>query len=330
MKIFISHSSKDKDYGLALVNLLKDIDVPQSDIIFTSKSEHGIPKGANIFDWLKNEIKEEPYVIYCLSDNYYNSVPCLNEMGAAWGIENQHMTLFLPDFKPSDKRFSEGAIDPREIGVFMDSQDNIAGFVQTLIESLNLKTEFKFINSAIKEYIEEVERVKKMNQNIVSIPDLDVAAKSKTSIQENVEQNITPFISKDILKNTGVYEKLLNEIKTSQLSDGELLLISYIVDCGKTSIGYDVQLDDQLFNIQEWESRNCLKNLLSSDFESLTSRFLIRGYLIKPIDGRYTEYKVDDSILKNMLHFPIEITDILNKTKKNKKLTKLVLRDSYF
>ena len=67
MKIFISHTSKNKDYGNLLVDLLRNIGVKDIEIIFTSNIAFGIPVGKNIFNWLKSQIEEKPFVIYLLS-----------------------------------------------------------------------------------------------------------------------------------------------------------------------------------------------------------------------------------------------------------------------
>ena len=98
MKIFISHSSKNKSYGQALVNLMISLGINSDKIIFTSNVAHGIPIGNNIFNWLKSQISDKPYVIYLLSPEYYQSIACLNEMGAAWVIENEHSMIFTPNF----------------------------------------------------------------------------------------------------------------------------------------------------------------------------------------------------------------------------------------
>ncbi len=50
-------------------------------------------KKENIFKWLKGRISEKPFVIYLLSPEYFSSVACLNEMGAAWVVENQHVAI---------------------------------------------------------------------------------------------------------------------------------------------------------------------------------------------------------------------------------------------
>ena len=124
MKIFISHSSKNKDYGNVLVELLRGVGVKEDEIIFTSNNAYGIPIGQNIYNWLKSQIAEKPFVIYLLSKEYYESIACLNEMGAAWIIENEHAMLFTPNFDLSSKEFQNGAIDPREIGFYIDDEES--------------------------------------------------------------------------------------------------------------------------------------------------------------------------------------------------------------
>lgn len=58
MKIFISHSSRNKDYGTLLVELLRNLGIKEDEIIFTSNVAYGIPVSQNIFHWLKYQIEE--------------------------------------------------------------------------------------------------------------------------------------------------------------------------------------------------------------------------------------------------------------------------------
>ena len=54
-KLFISHSSKDKEYMEALAEMLEDIGMPDGSFVCTSVPGHGIPGGAKIFDWLRDQ-----------------------------------------------------------------------------------------------------------------------------------------------------------------------------------------------------------------------------------------------------------------------------------
>lgn len=101
-KVFISHSYKDRQYADVFVKLLKDFGFREEDIFYSSSPETGVRTGELIFDRLKKELEECPIVLYFLSNNYYASVPCLNEMGASWMMTDDHFPIALPDFSPDE------------------------------------------------------------------------------------------------------------------------------------------------------------------------------------------------------------------------------------
>ncbi len=120
-KLFISHSSKDKEYMNALTEMLEDIGMPDGSFVCTSVPGHGIPGGADIFDWLRDQfITCDLRVLFALSHNYYDSAPSLNEMGAAWVTKATDTLLLLPGFKFSE---IEGCINPREMGISFGAED---------------------------------------------------------------------------------------------------------------------------------------------------------------------------------------------------------------
>lgn len=120
-KLFISHSSKDKEYMEALVEMLEDIGMPDGAFVCTSVSGHGIPGGAKIFDWLKDQfLMCDLRVLFALSHNYYSSAASLNEMGAAWVTKAADTLLLLPGFGFSD---IQGCVDPREMGISFEMDD---------------------------------------------------------------------------------------------------------------------------------------------------------------------------------------------------------------
>jgi tetratricopeptide (TPR) repeat protein len=156
MKIFISHSSKNADYGRALVNLLTGVGVDHESIVFTSDTSYGIPVGKNIFDWLKAQLSDRPFVIFLLSPEYYSSVACLNEMGAAWIVENQHAAIFTPNFDLDDANFRNGALDPREIGFFINDEDRVTEFIDSLGKNFPITNKPVVINRKRQEFLENV------------------------------------------------------------------------------------------------------------------------------------------------------------------------------
>jgi hypothetical protein len=160
MKIFISHSSKNKFYGDKLVDLLRNVGVKENQLIYTSNTAYGIPVGQNIFNWLKSQITEKPFVIYLLSEEYYQSIACLNEMGAAWIIENKHAAIFTPNFNLSSKEFQSGALDPREIGFYISDEERILSFLQLISEDFEISKSHIIISQSIKKFTTEINNYK--------------------------------------------------------------------------------------------------------------------------------------------------------------------------
>lgn len=119
--IFISHSSKDEKICTAFVHLLEMLGVPEENILYSSSERFGIPADMDIFDYLRSSISEEFNVYYMLSDNYYKSVYCLNEMGAAWVNQNEYSIYILPNLTVS----IEGVIDSSKKGFRLDNMINL-------------------------------------------------------------------------------------------------------------------------------------------------------------------------------------------------------------
>lgn len=136
IKLFISHATKDKEYTDALVELLHNIGIPKNDTIFCSSKEgYGIPLNRDIYTYLKEKLDEDVIVLIVLSNNYYDSVACLNEMGAVWMGGKSHYVMLLPSFEFSEM---EGAIDPRKISLKINNKDRLTEFKDEIVKIFNL------------------------------------------------------------------------------------------------------------------------------------------------------------------------------------------------
>lgn len=123
VKIFISHSSDDKDYVKRIVELLEDMKVLENGIFCSSIPEYGIPGGMKIFDFIREQFEHYAlHMIFVLSDNYYNSIASMNEMGAAWVGRNEYTVLLLPGYPYSGIK---GVLDPGQIATKLDDDDTI-------------------------------------------------------------------------------------------------------------------------------------------------------------------------------------------------------------
>lgn len=159
-KIFISHSSKDKEYVNELVKLLRLIGLKKDNLFCSSVNGYGIPLGKNIFEYLREEFNNfELHVIFVHSNNFYDSPICLNEMGATWVVKYKHTSIILPDF---DMNRMTGVISKEDIAIRLDGDDvnsRLTELKNELINDFNLDDEDSIIwednrNDFIKKVIE--------------------------------------------------------------------------------------------------------------------------------------------------------------------------------
>lgn len=159
-KVFISHSSKDLPYVELLVQLLNSIGIKKSeDFIFCSSLPgYDIPYGENIYDFLKQELENSNImVLFVLSHNYYQSSPCLNEMGAAWVTSKVYNSILTPNF---DFKHLSGAIDPSKISFYMNDANGLDKFKDKVIELFELENvDYKIWNGDKKKFIDSVEEI---------------------------------------------------------------------------------------------------------------------------------------------------------------------------
>ena len=274
MKIFISHSSRNKFYGDKLVDLLRSVGIKENEIIFTSNTAYGIPIGQNIFNWLKSQITEKPFVIYLLSEEYYQSIACLNEMGAAWIIENKHAAIFTPNFNLSSKEFQSGALDPREIGFYITDEERIFSFLQLISEDFEISKSHIIISQSVKRFITEIGNYK---TEIVKPVENEVVKKQEKPIIKEESIKIEPV--KAISANqTDLFSKFTNLITSKKLKDDELILLHYIVETGRFKLMTGWQEQNEIDNIKEWEVINEMDSKLSRNYSSILKRFELRGF----------------------------------------------------
>ncbi len=68
--IFISHNSKNSNYGDIIKALLIGVGLQNHQLIYTSSSTNGIPVGNNIYDFLQKGLSSKPIVLFLLSPEY--------------------------------------------------------------------------------------------------------------------------------------------------------------------------------------------------------------------------------------------------------------------
>lgn len=122
-KLFLSHSSKDEKVVKAFVSFMYKIGLTEKDIVCSSVPETKIAIGNDIYAYLNQLISDENiYAIYFLSDNYYASPVCLNEMGAVWLRKADSLSILLPGFDFNDV---QGVVERNKVGIKLGTCDNM-------------------------------------------------------------------------------------------------------------------------------------------------------------------------------------------------------------
>ena len=98
-KVFISHSSKDKDTMEKFTDFILQLGIGLShvDIFCTSIEEMGIKNGEDIRRHIKENVQVADFSFLMISKHYKESGICLNEMGAVWAADNHVRYYLLPD-----------------------------------------------------------------------------------------------------------------------------------------------------------------------------------------------------------------------------------------
>lgn len=317
MKIFISHSSKNKFYGDKLVELLRNVGVKENEIIYTSNTAYGIPVAQNIFNWLKSQITEKPFVIYLLSEEYYQSIACLNEMGAAWIIENKHAAIFTPNFNLSSKEFQSGALDPREIGFYINDEERILSFLQLISEDFEISKSHIIISQSIKKFATEIsnhktEIIKPIKIDAPKVEEKIFVTEAKPIIKENNDyQKVISTISAN---QTDLFTKFVNLITSKKLKDDELILLHYIIETGRFKLMTGWQENNEIDNIKEWEVINEIDSKLSRNYSSILKRFELRGFTevsALTSSNNPKELKIKKEISEHLLDLPENVMNII-------------------
>ena len=98
-RIFISHSSKDKQLVKDFVNhiLCLGIGLNPDDILCTSIEDMTMRNGEDVRKHIQDNIRSAEYSFLLISDNYKSSEVCMNEMGAVWAYDANVRLYLLPD-----------------------------------------------------------------------------------------------------------------------------------------------------------------------------------------------------------------------------------------
>jgi hypothetical protein len=136
MKIFISHSHKNRDAARALVDLLlSGLSLEDADIRCTSAPGHQLRFGKTIAELLKGDINLAPAVIALISAESQRADWVLFELGAAWGLGRDIFPVLGPGIEIRDLPGPLGNL-PCVVVESEDASSRMTDLMQQLHEDL--------------------------------------------------------------------------------------------------------------------------------------------------------------------------------------------------
>lgn len=123
-KIFLSHRSTNKKYADALERFIVGLGVKNDQLIYTSHPLHKIPLGKKIYDYLRENINDQIFMIILWSNEYLDSPACLSEMGAAWVTQTDYIGIYCPEFSFGNPKYHEVPIDTTKMGAVLNGDAN--------------------------------------------------------------------------------------------------------------------------------------------------------------------------------------------------------------
>ena len=157
--ILISHCSKDIEYVEQFTKLVDNMRLREFgvQIICSSLDGYGIPSNEKIYAYLKQQFNKDIFVILLLSDNYFDSAACMNEMGATWISTENYQAVLIPECEYKKIR---GAIDASNVCFKLDDKYRVDELRKNLLKFSNANLEDPTWNVKLDEYIAAIEKIK--------------------------------------------------------------------------------------------------------------------------------------------------------------------------
>lgn len=166
-QIILTHSNNDKPYADAITTLLHNLGWNGNPIASshsdTQNSSAQSFSSSPILNYLHESPHEDTHAICLLSDHYYNSPACMNEIGAIWVLQRDISFLAVPGFDAAGERVQGSAIALPEAVAVMDDEEGMRGFLSHIKESLGLNPDDAAAEEGLRDYLDELKRIQSQN-----------------------------------------------------------------------------------------------------------------------------------------------------------------------
>lgn len=141
-RVFISHSSENKDIVEQFCAFLIRLGIPESDIFCSSIVGQGVNNGEKLNDKIAEAINQSSLLVYLISNDFINSEYCMQELGSGWYLSQKEgkvcYYLVLPDIELCEiKGFVNSKIDRITI-IDKSCSDNLVLLSENLCGALDI------------------------------------------------------------------------------------------------------------------------------------------------------------------------------------------------
>lgn len=193
-KVFISHSSNDKDIILLFKDIILKAGIGLSDeeIFFTSSPETGVPVGGNIPEYIKQKLMDCDFAFLLISESYKKSEVCLNEMGAAMVLGKRLIPVVLYNYA-FDK---VGWLIDHSLCVRIDHEERLDE-IRDLFTEIGQGTKTSVWNSARNKFILELSRFgrKEEAHEIKGLLDYQIEIENNQNVYKESIDKLNSLIS---------------------------------------------------------------------------------------------------------------------------------------
>jgi hypothetical protein len=142
-KVFISHSSTNKEIADHLCAFISRLGVKQDRIFCSSVIGQGVDNGEKLNDKIADAIGKSSLLIFLISHDFLASSYCMEELGVGWYLaHNKSVTCFyliLPDIDTSElKGFVNSKID-RFTFLDLDHRSDLSQLAEDICKKLRVK-----------------------------------------------------------------------------------------------------------------------------------------------------------------------------------------------
>ena len=167
--------------------------------------------------------------------------------------------IFTPHFKLDSYEFQNGALDPREIGFYINDEDRF--WFHWIIKRCIWNIFKSSFDNKCRDFIQQLEAFPKA-------PIISSVTEETEEIELNTKSEVAVKSKSEKKSSNNSVDRYFNDLNKGKLKDEEVLIIQYVIDTARYKLGTGWQESNEQESIEVWEDLNELNNTLSQNYST--------------------------------------------------------------